>query len=76
MSLGALDLSGQRGDARLQLLDRKRVELQPGKRIQWIARPTRQILVGLHLRNVDPHDRRVNKVVGDTQRTGRGFFQT
>ncbi len=63
MSLGALDLGGQRGNARLQLLDRKRVELQSGKRLQRIARPTRQILVGLHLHNVDPHDRRVNKAL-------------
>jgi len=59
MSLGALDLGGQRGDARL----RKGVELQSGKRLQQIARPTRQILVGLHLHNVDPHDRRVNKAL-------------
>lgn len=63
MLLGARDFCGQRGNARLQFLDRKGVELQSGKRIQRIARPTRQILVGLHLHNVDPHDRRVNKAL-------------
>ena len=72
MSLGPLDFSPERGNARLKLLDRKRVEIIAGKRIQGIARPTRESLVGLHGVNVDPHGHRVNKDFGAFHDTGEG----
>lgn len=50
MGAGANDLRLERNDARLKLLDRIGVENKAGKRIQGIARPTREILVGLHRR--------------------------
>lgn len=42
------DFSLQRGDARVQLRDRERVQILSGQRVQRIARPTREILFGLH----------------------------
>ena len=48
MLLGADDLSLQRGDPRIKLLDRKRVEFLSGQRVHRITRPTREILFGLH----------------------------
>ncbi len=48
MSSGARNFGLECRDARLKLLDRKRVKVITGKQIQRIARPTGQIFVGLH----------------------------
>lgn len=44
----ASDFSLQRGNARLKLPDRHRVEILSGQCVHRIARPTREILFGLH----------------------------
>lgn len=48
MMAGALDFGMKRSNARAKLLDRQRVEIKPGKRLQRIARAPGDILFGLH----------------------------
>lgn len=45
---GAINFRRQRGDPRVQLLDRKRVEILSGQGVHRITRPTREILFGIH----------------------------
>lgn len=48
MSLGPLNFRRQPDEARFKLLDRIRIEIEPGQSVQRIARPPRQIFVGFH----------------------------
>lgn len=73
MQLGAIDFRPERDNTRFKLLDRQRVEVMPGKRIQRIARPTRECLVGLHVVKVDPVTAIVNPAMRRTDAlSGKG----
>jgi NADPH2:quinone reductase len=70
--LCADDFRFQRHDARLALLDRQWIEVLPRKLGERIARFSRENLVRVHGRNVDPTGRDVNKAPAIPQLGGGG----
>jgi hypothetical protein len=58
------DFRLKRRDTRFEFPDRHRVQILPGQCVQRIARPTREILFGLHAPSVDRGAGRVNKPKG------------
>ena len=58
---GTRDFGFQHKDARVQLIDRKRVQIFPLQFPQRVAFAPWQILVKIHIRVVDPLSHTVNK---------------
>ena len=58
------DLRLERGDARVEFVDREGIEVLPSEVAEQIVLATRQIFVGVHALNVDPGRSDVNKTSG------------
>jgi len=65
-NLGAasLDLGFQGGDALVQLVDGKMIDVLPDELVHRIVGALREKIVGLHADNVDPGGPHVNKTFG------------
>jgi len=66
MFTDALDLGFERGDARVQLLDRKGIEILAAERDEGIVGTSGQEIVCIHVQSVDRFGLAVNKRSGET----------